>query len=206
MQLGVAIVASLLLVASAAGQLPATGVDFRIDRNHSTIDFSAPIMGLAKVTGKFTDFAVTIQFDEQDVSKSSVSAVIKTASIDTGIEDRDKHLRSADFFDAAKYPEITFQSTRIEKRGDAHVAHGAFSMHGVTKQIELPFRITGRSVSDSEKEPRKKLLVMGFAAATRLNRQDYGINWKHSSVPGFVADEIQIEINLLTRAAVIASR
>lgn len=193
------------LICAIALATPTAAIEFRIDRNHSTIGFCAPIMGLAKVTGKFTDFTVTIAFDEADVTRSSVTAVIKTASIDTGVDDRDKHLRSADFFDAEKHPEIMFHSTRIEKRGDAFVAHGDFSMRGVTRTIAMPFRITGRHLSDDPKEPGRKLLVMGFSAAFKLNRRDYGVNWQHNAVAGFVADEIEIEINLLTRAVPIAA-
>src|SRR5262245_35875180 len=100
---------------------------YAIDTNHSTVGFSVSIMnGLSKVTGKFTDFAVTLNNDEKDITKSSVSVVIKTASINTGIAARDNHLRTSDFFDAEKFPEITFQSSRIEKKGKQLIAVGTF--------------------------------------------------------------------------------
>ena len=91
---------------------------YTIDTNHSTVGFSVSIMdGLSRVSGKFTDFTVTLTNDEKDITKSSVNVVIKAASINTGIPARDTHLRSADFFEVEKYPEITFQSKRIEKKG-----------------------------------------------------------------------------------------
>src|ERR1700720_604098 len=103
-----------LLLLCAAQALVAT--DYKPDRNHSTVGFSVPIMGgLSKVTGKFTDFQIRLSGDDADLSRGSVSATIQTASIDTGIVDRDKDLRSAGFFDAAKYPEIRFESRSIRK-------------------------------------------------------------------------------------------
>ena len=97
----------------------ARALEYKIDPNHSTIGFATPILGnLSKVHGKFTEFTVTLKFDENDLPNSSVSAIIKAASIDTGVADRDKHLRSADFFDVAKFADITFASSRIERSGD----------------------------------------------------------------------------------------
>ncbi len=96
-----------------------------------------------KSTVNFIDFTVTLTNDEKDITKSSVSVVIKAASINTGITARDNHLRSADFLDVEKYPEITFQSKRIEKKGKQLFAVGTFTMHGVSKEIALPFQITG---------------------------------------------------------------
>src|SRR5215813_13548048 len=157
---------------------------YPIDTNHSTVGFSVSIMnGLSKVTGKFTDFAVTLTNDEKDITKSSVSVVIKTASINTGIAARDNHLRSAEFFDAEKYPEITFQSSRIEKKGKQFIAVGTFTMHGVSKEISLPFTVTG-----PVKNAAGDKLSLGYAARITLNRRDFGINWEHKTVPNFVGD------------------
>src|SRR5262245_61824658 len=88
-----------------------TTKQYPIDMNHSNVGFSVPIMGgLSKVRGKFTDFTVNLTNDEKDITKSSVSVVIKATSINTGIDGRDRHLRTADFFDVEQFPEITFQS------------------------------------------------------------------------------------------------
>ena len=185
-----------LLLSFVGTQQPATVKQYRIDNNHSTIGFSVPILdGLSKVNGKFTDFTVTLNNDESDITKSSVTVVIKAASIDTGIAARDNDLRSAAFFDVEKYPEINFQSKRIGKRGNQLLALGTFTMHGVTKEIEIPFTITGVS-----KNPATKKMVIGYSARLTLNRRDFGISWRHPSVPNFVGDNVEIEINLITRA------
>jgi polyisoprenoid-binding protein YceI len=193
---------SLALVVSFFAAPPASGssnapVQYAVDKNHSTIEFAVPILGgMSKVRGKFMDFDVQLTYDEADITKSSVTATIKAASIDTGIENRDKHLRTADFFDVEKYPEITFQSKRIEKRGDKLTAFGTFTMHGVSKEIALPFIITGKF-----KDPKDGDVSVGFASKLMINRQDYGIAWRHKDIPTFVGDEIEIELNLITRAA-----
>ncbi|MDQ3585507.1 MAG: YceI family protein [Acidobacteriota bacterium] len=166
-----------------------------VDAAHSNVGFTVPILnGVSKVAGKFADFAVTINYDERDITKSSVSATIKAASINTGIEKRDTHLKNADFFDVEKYPEITFQSSRIEKKGNGFVAHGAFTMHGVTKEIALPITPAG-----TFKNPTTNEMQMGFTAKLVINRQDYGIAWRNPRAPNFVGDLVEIELNLLTR-------
>ena len=169
---------------------------YPIDTNHSTIGFSVSIMnGLSRVNGKFTDFTVTLTNDDKDITKSSVSVVIKAASINTGIPARDADLRSAAFFEVEKYPEITFQSKRIEKKGKQLFALGTFTMHGVSKEITLPFQITGVN-----KDPASKKMNLGYSARIVLNRRDFGINWTHPKVPNFVGDNVEIEIHLITRA------
>jgi len=187
--------AVLLFSTITNGQVE-TARQYRIDYNHSTVGFSVPIMdGLSKVNGKFTDFTVTLTNDEKDITKSSVSVVIKAASINTGIAARDNDLRTAAFFDVEKYPEITFESKRIEKRREQLIAVGTFTMHGVSKEIALPFAITGIN-----RDPVAKKMNIGYSARITLNRRDFGINWRHQSVPNFVGDNVDIEINLITRA------
>lgn len=191
-----ALVCCLLLVASPVGN----AATYEVDTAHSTVGFSVPILGgLSQVSGKFSDFTATIVYDEADVTKSSVVAKIKTASIDTGIERRDAHLRNPDFFDAEKYPEITFQSTRVEKKGKQFVAHGTLTMHGVSKEISIPFTVTGKNTN-----PDKKT-VFGFSGRLTLNRRDYGIAYQNKANPQFIGDEIQIELNLITRPAAPAA-
>jgi len=176
--------------AKPAASPPAAEKIYVLDTNHSTIGFVVPIMGMSEVTGKFPDFTGRIVVpDENDLTKSTVEVVIKTASIDTGIEDRDKHLRTADFFDAEKYPEITFKSKKIQKVGDAYAAVGDFTMRGVTKEITIPFQLTGHAKS------------LGARASLPLNRKDYGVSWSRVMDDGslFVADVITVDIRLLTR-------
>jgi polyisoprenoid-binding protein YceI len=187
----------LLLFAVTALAQEATTKVYPIDNNHSTVGFSVPIFGgLSQVKGKFTDFTITLNNDEKDITKSSVNVVIKATSVDTGIEGRDRHLRNADFFDVEKYPEITFKSERIEKKGKGFIAHGPLTMHGVTKQIALPFSITGTIKNPTS----NNLTAIGYSARMVLNRRDFGINYSRRDNPTFVGDNITVEIDLVTRA------
>ena len=190
---GAALLALLLVVST----VNSATTKYDIDAAHSNIGFAVSILdGLSKVHGKFTDFSVTIVYDDADVTKSSVNAVIKTASIDTGIERRDAHLRTPDFFDAEKFPEITFQSKRVEKQGNQLIAHGTFTMHGVAKEIALPFTITGVS-----KDPKDGGTTLGVNSKLSVKRSDYGMTYANPQRPNFVGDAVEIELNLITRAA-----
>jgi polyisoprenoid-binding protein YceI len=190
---------SLFLVLAFAITIAAqvgTTRQYPIDMNHSTVGFSVPIMGgLSKVRGKFTDFTVNLTNDEKDITKSTVNVVIKATSVDTGIEGRDRHLRTADFFEVEKFPEITFQSSRIEKKGKQLIAHGTLTMHGIAKEIALPFTVTG--VDENADKTKKNV---GYSASIVLNRRDYGINYTHKTVPNFIGDNITVEIDLITKA------
>ncbi len=191
------IVLLTVLCVSTLGPASAEIVFDRFDVNHSTIGFSVPIMaGLSEVEGKFTDFSITVHFDEEDLSRSRISVVIQTASINTGIADRDKHLRSPDFFDAAKHPEIRFESSQILKRGEEWVAIGTLEMRGISKKIEMPFTVNGLHESREENK-----VLIGLSASTTLNRQDFGVSWKHPAVALFVGDEIQVDIHLISKRA-----
>ncbi len=188
---------TLLAMLIASTPFFAATTKYEIDVAHSNVGFSIPIMGgLSHVRGKFTEFTVAIVYDDQDVTKSSVEAVIKAASIDTGIERRDNHLRNPDFFEVEKYPEITFKSSKVEKKDKGFVAHGTFTMHRVSKEIALPFTING--VSRDEKSGKTTL---GVTAKTTLNRRDFGINFARPDNPNFLGDTVEIELNLITRAA-----
>lgn len=191
------LLAALLGIFTMVAAAPAP-TNYSADANHSNVGFSVPILdGISHVSGKFTSFSVNIVYDEADVAKSSVSANIKTASIDTGIEGRDKHLRTVDFFDAEKYPEITFQSKRVQKKGKSFLATGDFTMHGVTKEIVIPFTATGRFLNDKTKQ-----ISRGFQAKLALNRRDYGMTYSNPSVPNFVGDVVNIDLAILVRTEV----
>ena len=191
--LAVALAALLLSFSAALGVV----TKYETDTAHSNVGFSIPILGgLSHVRGKFTDFNVTIVHDDADVTKSSVNAVIKATSIDTGIERRDAHLRNADFFDVEKFPEITFQSKHIEKKGNQLVAHGTFTMHGVSKDIALPFQING-----VRKDEKTGKTTLGVTARTTIKKSDFGMTWARPDNPNFLGDDIEIELNVVTRAA-----
>lgn len=162
------------------------------DKSHSSVNFQVTHLVISKVTGNFTDYDVELTWDDKDMSKSMVMAKIKTATINTDNEKRDEHLRSSDFFDSEKYPEITFKSTKIEKTGEnKFVAKGELTMKGVTKNIELPFVITGK-VKGPSGDTR-----IGIEAETTVNRQDYGVSWS-KVVDGtglVVSDDVKIMIS-----------
>ncbi len=166
---------------------------YTFDKAHSNIGFRIMHMGLAEVPGYFTDYAGTINYDANDVTKSSIEFTAKVTSINTGIEARDKHLRTADFFEVEKFPEMTFKSTRIEKKGaNQFVAHGDFTLKGVTKQIALPFTVNG-----SLKDQRGNIKI-GASALTTINRRDYGVTYG-STLPNGVAtlsDNVQVNLQL----------
>ncbi|HJX89124.1 MAG TPA: YceI family protein [Pyrinomonadaceae bacterium] len=186
----------LLAFAITVAAQVSTSKQYPIDTNHSNVGFSVPIMGgLSKVRGKFTDFAINLTNNERDVTKSSVNVVIKATSVNTGIDARDRHLRTAEFFDVEKFPEITFHSSRIEKKGKQLIAHGMLTIHGVAKEIALPFIMTG--VNENADKTKK---TVGYSASIVLNRRDYGINYTHKTVPNFIGDDITVEIDLITRA------
>jgi len=187
--------AVVLASLSSVSAHPGTSVKYSVDANHSTVGFSVPILdGVSIVRGKFTDFTIDIYYDETDIIKSSVTAKIKAASIDTGVEARDKHLRTADFFEVEKYPEISFQSTKIVKKGKGFIAVGTFTMHGVSKEISIPFTNRGKFYNEKTKKN-----LLGFSANLQLDRRDYGMAWKHSAVPNWVGDLVTIELVILVR-------
>jgi polyisoprenoid-binding protein YceI len=169
------------------------GGEYNIDPAHSIIGFSIRHLEIAWVEGRFKDFKGAIHFDEKDVTKSSVEFTAKVESIDTGVEPRNKHLRTADFFDVEKYPEMTFKSTRVERKGkDGYVLHGDLTLKGVTKQVALPFTVTG-AIKDPWGNTR-----FGVQAETKLDRRDYGITWGKTLENGGldVGNEVTIELQL----------
>lgn len=163
----------------------------KVESNHSTVGFNIPIAGFTQVTGKFTDFEILLDWNDADVTASTISATIQTVSINTGIPDRDTHLASSDFFDTETYPTITFVSDAIKKIDESHIeVSGKFTMHGVTKDIVLPFEIVKQDGN-----------TIGFASETTINRLDYGVGaeFKHTTIPDFLAKDIDIHIYFWTK-------
>ncbi len=179
--------------AAKVSYAPVPGGEYKIDPAHSLIGFAVRHLEINWVEGRFKDFAGTIRFDDKDITKSSVEFSAKVASIDTEVEARDKHLRSADFFEAEKYPEMTFKSTRVERKGkDGYVLHGDLTIKGVTKAVALPFTITG-AVKDPWGNTR-----FGVEAQTRINRRDFQINYGNAFAGGGldVGNEVTITLRL----------
>jgi polyisoprenoid-binding protein YceI len=166
--------------------------EYRVDPAHSVIGFSIRHFEISFVRGRFKDFNSTIHYDAADLAKSTVEFTAKVESIDTGVAGRDNHLRSADFFDVAQFPEMKFKSTKVEKKGSGYVLHGDFTLKGVTKPISFPFNLTG-AIKDNRGSVR-----FGVAAETKINRRDYGITWGAKMANGGlnVADEVIIDLQL----------
>ncbi len=167
---------------------------YNFDKAHTFIQFKVTHTGLIEVPGFFRDFTGSVNFDAKDITKSTVEFTAKATSIDTGVAARDNHLRSADFFEVEKYPEITFKSTKVEKKGKGYLLTGDFTMKGVTKSITFPFQIAGWLPANDKSGGK-----MGIAAETTINRRDYGVNWG-SNLPGTtipaVADNVKISLQI----------
>ena len=167
---------------------------YSFDRAHSAIGFRVKHMGLVDVPGYFRDFTGTINYDGKDVKNSTVEFSAKTTSVDTGVAPRDKHLRTADFFEVEKYPEMTFKSTKVEKKGKNWLVTGDFTMKGVTKQMTIPFQVVG-FVPDA-----KGGMKMGIAAETTINRRDFGVNYGTNMPNGVATLSDNITVNLQIEA------
>jgi polyisoprenoid-binding protein YceI len=163
-----------------------------IDKNHSEASFQVRHM-LTKVRGKFDDFAGTVLVDEAKPSASSVEFTIKAASIDTGVERRDADLRSANFFDVEKNPEITFKSSSVKMTSKDHYdVTGTLTMHGVAKEIILPVTFLGAAKSPFGDERA------GFESGITLDRKDFGLLWNKTLEAGgvLVGDDVEVAINI----------
>ncbi len=184
--------AALSLLAVALPTVARAADTYNVDKGHSEVSFKVKHL-LGKVPGRFNDFSGTIVFDPAKPETSSVEFAIKATSIDTANGDRDGHLRSADFFDVEKFPEITFKSTAVKVVApNRFQVTGAFTMHGVTKTIILPVEYLGEA-----KDPWGNTKA-GYAAETVINRKDYGIVWNKSLDTGgtLLGEEVEIAINL----------
>ncbi len=166
----------------------ASGADkYEIDRTRSTVGFAVRNLVINKVGGNFKDYSGTFIYDEGDITKSSVNVTVKADSIFTNHKKRDSLLKGPEFFDAVKYPEITFQSKRFVKNGDETNIVGILTMHGVSKEIVIPVNIT--DIDGSR---------LGIQAVFKLNRHDYGLYFKKSiEFSGLVVwDEVEIKISI----------
>jgi polyisoprenoid-binding protein YceI len=171
----------------------ATGLrTFSIDKAHSEATFQVRHL-ITKVRGRFSDFEGTIQFDEAQPELSSVSFTIKTTSIDTSEADRDKHLRSADFFAVDEHPTITFTSARVRRiGGNQFEVTGALTIRGTKKEIAVPVTYLGTA-----KDPWGKERA-GFEAEMTINRKDFGLNWNAALETGgfLVGDDVKINLQI----------
>jgi polyisoprenoid-binding protein YceI len=166
---------------------------WKIDPAHTDILFSAKHMMVTNVRGKFDAVDGSLEIDEAEPTRSSGRFVVQAASIDTGVQMRDDHLRSADFFDTEHHPEITFASTRIEAKGrDRYAVTGDLTIRGTTKQVTFDVEVLG--FYTSMKGGRR----VGLRAETKLRREDWGLTWNVGLESGgvVVSREVKLEIEV----------
>lgn len=166
---------------------------WQIDSAHSGIHFSVRHLVIARVRGQFSRWSGALAVPEGDFSRASVAVTIDATSIDTGVADRDTHLKSADFFDVESFPEITFQSSRIEPAGgDRFRLVGALTLHGVTREVALEVESAGQT-----RDPWGNLRAV-FTAKTALDRKDFGLAWNQVLETGgvMVGERVEIEIEV----------
>lgn len=169
---------------------------FQIDKTHSEATFRVRHL-ISKVSGRFSDFGGTIDFDEARPERSNVGVTIEAASIDTGVADRDKHLRSDDFFAADTYPTLTFVSTAIApKGGNRYEVTGDLTIRGVTRRIVLPTEFLGAATDPWGNQK------VAFEGEVTINRKDFGLNWNAAIETGgfLVGDEVRVGLQIQAAA------
>ena len=167
--------------------------DYVVDVQHTRIGIRARHAMVTTVRGSFTDFAGTAHLDVADPAASSVELRIKTATVDTGVADRDAHLRSPDFLDVETYPELTFRSTEVEQLDeDTYRVVGDLTIKDITKPVSVDFTLTGSAL-----DPFGQMRV-GFEGALVIRRSDWGLTWNTALDTGgvLVSDKIQIEFDV----------
>lgn len=157
------------------------------DDAHSQLGFTVTHLGIADVSGTFNDFDVTVKSTKPDFSDASFELTVKTASIDTRVEARNNHLKSADFFDAEKYPVMSFKSTSIKKAGkNEYKLTGDLTLHGITKQVTMDLRYKG-----TVENPMSKKQTAGFQVTGVINRTDFNLG--DGFPPPMISNEVRIK-------------
>ncbi len=166
---------------------------WEIDSGHSGIGFSVRHMVIAKVRGRFARWSGSIEAENGDPTRASVNVTVDASSIDTGVGDRDAHLKSADFLDVANHPEITFRSRRAEKAGSGKLrVTGDLTIHGVTREVVLDVTDEGRT-----KDPWGNQRA-GFSARTSIDRKAFGLTWNQLLETGgvMVGERVDVELEV----------
>jgi polyisoprenoid-binding protein YceI len=186
---------SVVAAAVLAAPSIALAAPWEIDGAHSNAGFTVRHMMVSNVKGAFTKVTGTINWDEKDITKSTVEAAIDASTIDTNQAQRDAHLKSPDFFDVAKYPTINFKSKKVETAGEGKLkVTGDLTMHGVTKEVVLDVDGPAKEV----KNPMDGSVRSGLSATTKFNRKDFGLGWNKVLESGGVAvgDEVSVALDL----------
>ena len=187
----IAIAAGLAVMFSLHGA--AATSEWKIDPPHSSAQFAVKHLGISTVRGAFTDVKGTVQWDDKEVTKSSVEVTIEVNSVDTRVPDRDKDLRSERFFDAAHFPTMTFKSKKVEKVAPGKLkVTGDLTIRGVTKEVALDVDGPTPAVKDPWGNER-----MAINATTKVNRQDFGVKWNAALDNGgvVVGDDVSVTID-----------
>lgn len=169
---------------------------WKLDPAHTSVELSVKHMMFTKVRGRFTDVDGTLEIDEENPDRSKVRVEIDAASIDTGVEDRDAHLRSPDFLDAENHPKIVFESKRIEgamnEEGDTFEVVGDLTIRGKTREITLEATYAGQG-----QDPWGKRRA-GFEADTRIDRREWGLRWNQALEAGgiLVGNDVNIDLGV----------
>ena len=182
----------ILLLGLALAAPSAWAATYQVDKDHSTIGFKIRHL-FSNVQGRFTDYTGTFTFVPEHPEGWTAEATIQAASINTGVEKRDAHLQSKDFYDVAAFPVITFKTTQItDVTPESAVLHGVLTMHGVEKPVVLDVQIHGEG-----KDPWGNVRS-GFTATTTINRKDFGLTWNETLETGrlLVGDEVQITLEI----------
>lgn len=166
---------------------------WQVDPAHSSVEFAVRHMMVSTVKGSFKAFSGSLTLDEANAERSSVEAEVEAATIDTGVADRDNHLRSSDFFDVAKYPKLTFRSRAVEAVGsDVGRLHGDLTIHGVTRPVAFDVSYLGE-IRDPWGNRRR-----GYSAETTVSRKDFGMTWNQVLDAGgvLVGDKVKVTLNV----------
>lgn len=188
---------SVIAAATLAVPSIALASNWEIDASHSTASFSVRHMMVTNVKGSFDKVSGTINLDDKDITKSTVTATIDATTINTGEPKRDAHLKSPDFFEVEKYKTITFKSKKVEKAGEGKLkVTGDLTLHGVTKEVTLA--VEGPTAEF--KNPFSGAATRGFSASTQINRKDFGLGWNKAIEAGgvMVGEEVAINLDLET--------
>ncbi len=177
------------ILALAAPLALAQNTTWTADPMHSEVDFNIKHLSITNVHGRLGKVAATIVLNQADISKSTVTATIDTSTVDTGVEARDTHIKSPDFFDVAKFPTATFTSTSVAKSGSGLTVTGNLTLHGVTQQVVLDVEGPSGPVPGMDKKPHA-----GYTATTTISRTAFGIGSKFPAA--MLSDEVKLTIEL----------
>jgi polyisoprenoid-binding protein YceI len=188
------LLASITAIIALSLPALASATTWNIDPDHSNVGFKVRHLMVSNVRGNFEKHTGVVDINDKDITKSKVNVSIDTASVNTNVQKRDEHLRSADFFDVTKYPTMTFVSKKVAKAGQGKLkVTGDLTLHGVTREVVLDVE----GPSKESKDPWGNIRS-GATASTKINRKDFGLNWNKALETGgvLVGDEIAINLEI----------